>query len=122
MAIYLGVTLIVSNVMVSAWALSGMALSMAKMFGKRPPSSARAVFHELKPFYLPAVVVAYITGCLYAGDVIDGRRIGVFAIQLFSWWGYKGEDDDDRWKRRAKKVADRVKVTGGKLAVVADGA
>jgi hypothetical protein len=38
------------------------------------------------------------------------------------WWAYRNAGDDDEWKRKAKRLAEKVKQVGTKLVVVPQGA
>ncbi|WP_203832668.1 hypothetical protein, partial [Actinoplanes lobatus] len=41
------------------------------------------------------------------------------AINLWNWWHYRNwPDDENRWKRRAKKAKEAVAVRAGRLVVV----
>lgn len=99
-----------------AWVLSGIVLELCKDFGRAKPSLARRLFAELRPFYLLAVLVSI------ADLALNGEMLGwntVFcALNLACWWIYKDADDDDRWKRRRRKVAEKVARLGGRLTVV----
>ncbi|MCX5066953.1 hypothetical protein OOJ91_13960 [Micromonospora lupini] len=103
-----------------AWVFSGLVLSIAKLLQRGAPSLARNLFHELRPFYLPAVVVAFVaSGMLGVGWV---RWLNL-ALNLWSWWVFRDlDDDDDRWKRRRKRLVERVSVVDGQLRVVPGGA
>ena len=44
------------------------------------------------------------------------------AFGLYNWWFYRNwPDDDNHWKRRAKKAKDAVAVRAGRLVVVPAG-
>lgn len=81
------------------------------------------LYHELKPFYLPAVVVLHVLGAHRDGNpVAPGRLLGS-AFCVLTWFLFRNEDDDDdRWKRRRRKLADRVQRQGARLVVVPEGA
>lgn len=86
--------------------------------------TARACYHELRPFFWPAATFA----CLYDPDY--GRFGGTPAVALLqlamygiAWWlGRNAGDDDDRWRRRRRRLAERVSEVGGRLTVVPAGA
>lgn len=80
------------------------------------PAALRAVRSELRPFALPLALGSYLP------NLVNGMSfwnyIGL-AIALACWALYRhDQDDDDRWKRRGKKVAEKVAQVGGKLVLV----
>ncbi|MGW5556902.1 hypothetical protein ACWER9_06720 [Micromonospora sp. NPDC003944] len=110
-----------ATVVILAWAFSGVTYPVAKLLGRDVPSLARHLYNELRPFYLPAVVVAFVTAGML--DVGWWRWVNL-GFNLWNWWSFRNfDDDDDRWKRRRKRLAERVSVSaGGRLVVVSDGA
>ncbi len=74
-------------------------------------------YYNLRPF-VPYGLVVFI-----ALDTVIDRdpfqylwlRVIIAVTMLFVWFK---SDGDDRWKRRRRRLARRVTVTGGKLAVV----
>ncbi|MBM0275140.1 hypothetical protein [Micromonospora tarensis] len=109
-----------ATVLILSWIFSGVAIMVAKLLYRDPPRFARTLFHELRPFYLPAVVVAFVT----AGMLSDSwwRWLNL-ALNVWNWWRLRNlDDDDDRWKRRRKRLAEQVSVSGGRLVVVSGGA
>lgn len=103
-----------------AWTISASILAWAGLFSMKRPEVARWFFHELRPFYLPAVVLH--VGYLSAHDQILGWNTLWATLSLINWWGLKDvDDDDDRWKRRRRKVAEKIARIGGRLAVVPAG-
>ncbi len=117
---------VVSQVVVTQWCLSGSLILAAKLFTGTAEQGwlrpQRWFWAELRPFYLPAATV------LLAVHVMRGEALGWTgisdALQYLNWWLLKNVDDpDDRWKRRRKKAADKVKtLASGRLAVVPAGA
>lgn len=81
--------------------------------GEAPPFIQHAFF-ELRPLYLPAhvIVVAY--------QIAHGSLDWANAVLGFglAWVIWQFKDDDDRWKRRRKKLAEKVEQVGGKLTVI----
>lgn len=72
---------------------------------------------------------AYVSGPIfllsYLADMIRGDTILwldsiLWPVNVLVWWFsiVKDEDRDDRWKKRRKKVAEKVKEVAGKLVVV----
>jgi len=94
-------------------AFGAIGITVARAMGREPSTLMRALFHETRPFYWPATA-------LWAGlHILTGTSpvmVGVVvAMWTFAWFG--GPDDDDRWKRRRKRLADRVAVAGHRLVV-----
>lgn len=48
---------------------------------------------------------------------VTALRLFLLAAALACYWLTK-HDDDDRWKRRRRKIADRINANGGRLTVV----
>lgn len=98
-----------------AWIFAGVALHVG-----HATEAVKTAFHELKPFYLPALVVLQ-----FASIAVEHGRYTVLdacqaACLIGCWYGLRNAgEDDDRWKRRRRKVAERVQVAGGRLTVVA---
>lgn len=40
------------------------------------------------------------------------------ALSMWNWWVYRNWPDENRWKRRGRKLRDKVAQRGGKLVVV----
>lgn len=97
---------------------SSIALELTKSLpGSALRPNARWVWAETRPFYLPAVVFG-IAHTAYQGE-LRGLEIFFAFCGLVSWWLLKDVDDnDDRWKRRRKRLAERVSRVGSRLAVV----
>lgn len=101
----------------SIWLLSGLYIHVTRRwFNKEPYQFARTIFHELKPFYLPGIILGYIIGSMYENR--NGWDIVVLIVNVFYYWVYKDVDKDDRWKRRKEKLAEVVKQVGNRLEVV----
>lgn len=103
----------------ACWIIASMACAiMMKSFDVNDDNKAfiivREIHNELKPFVLPAIVVIAI----FQDGPMSARIINtVFNIAF--WWAYKDLDnDDDRWKKRKRKLKDKVQVSGSKLVVV----
>lgn len=100
------------------WGAAGLALSNAKRIGLRPPPLIRNVYHELRPFYWPAVVVGLLLGATTEASVVAGIKV---LLDALVWLLFRNADDDDRWKRRRRRLAQKVAVRGGQLVVVPAG-
>lgn len=110
---------VVAFCVVFTWPLIGMMLGVLRSFGRARPRAMRALFAELKPFYLPAVFALYLTRAIQDG--FSTWRVIAFLLNVLCWYLYRNEDDDDRWKRRRKKATEAVKALGGRLVVVPAG-
>lgn len=100
----------------AAWPAAGFVILMADALEVDPPQAVRAVYHELQPFYLPAVVVAFVAGSLlHRPDWLSGLWL-VAGIGL--WAALRDLDDDDRWTRRRERLAEKVEAVAGRLVVV----
>lgn len=106
---------------VIAWLLAAIFLHFTNMFDAnrdgRVYRIVRAVFWELRPFFLPATVIkAAVTLALLDFEWLDGIA---FVCNLWDWWTLKDprDDDDDRWKRRREKAKSVIEVTGSRLVV-----
>jgi len=76
----------------------------------------RFVYFELRPFYIPCCTV-YWTYQL--ATHMAWYSYILLAMQVWNWFMLRDVGgDDDRWKRRAKKLASKVAVQAGKLVVV----
>lgn len=105
---------------VMGWTVAGLVLSVAKTFhadlDRKWLQGARAIWAELKPFYLPAYGYWLITNVLQ-GQVL-GVRLITLVCGLLNWYFYRNLDDDDRWKRRKARAVEKIKRMGGRLVAV----
>lgn len=99
--------------------------------GALPPFPAtirevgRSIAREAQPFFLPttAVVCAYNLDAQFIHGSFGDRflyALGLVANILF-YSVYK-DDDDDRWRKRRKKVTEAIKRVGSRLVVSPQGA
>jgi hypothetical protein len=104
-----------ATLVIQAWWWSGLLLRVH--FRHR---AVKAVYHELRPFYWPAVVLGYLCEVIRWHQPFDPINLWTLAAAAFQWWLLKdaGGDDDDRWKRRKARLAERVSEVGGRLTVV----
>lgn len=103
------------------WVLSGVILSWTKgRHDRKPLNYILRVWAELRPFYLPAVVV-HIAEVTFAGEM-RGWNVFFAACNVLNWYLFKDVGDDDRWKRRTKKAVEKIKQVGSRLVVVPSGA
>ena len=71
---------------------------------------------EVHPFIPVAILVNLIIVNWDAGWGIDLFNTVIAGWALIGW--FLDRDNDDRWKRRRKKLAEKVSVRGGKLVTV----
>jgi hypothetical protein len=97
---------------------------VTKALGRQPHRFLFRIWWELRPFYLPAAAIRCGIGMVLADGWVKGLYPIVFLVDLVIWRINKnlGDDDDDPWKRRRKKLAEKVEAVGGKLTVVPAGA
>jgi hypothetical protein len=99
--------------------MSSLIIVWSRDFGRSVPEPLRTIRAELKPFALPLLLTDQLPGI--ATEPSFWKYL-FFAIGLYCWWAYRSdEDDDDRWKRRKQKLADKVAEVGGRLQVVPAG-
>lgn len=103
-----------------AWILSSIALSGAKVVGHEPRDMFRTIYHELKPFYWAAVLALNMDDVTKHGIIVyllNWTHYLSWAGFIYIWVAFRNLDDDDRWKRRRKKLAEAVKRVGDRLVV-----
>lgn len=110
----------VTAIICGGWLTGGWLVLTSQLFpapGLAP--TGRRILSELRPFYLPAVAVAYgIELYQMHGNPWDPGWILGLAVSIGAWFWFKDMgDDDDRWKRRLRKLAGRVVVSDGRLVV-----
>lgn len=101
-----------------SWVASAIFIEISKKFLGYVHRTIKNIYLEIKPFYL-SVVIVYITSLSVQGKMLNGWNIWSSFIWLVCWWVYKNVlDDDNRWKKRKKKVLDKVRRLGSRLVVV----
>lgn len=75
----------------------------------------RALWAELKLWYLPAVAVRHVT--MLHGDMPPLFQAGLLLLDLLYWRLFRDVGDDDRWKRRRAKTAAAVRRVGARLTL-----
>lgn len=75
-----------------------------------------SVLLELKPLFWPLAFARLYDVMNDPEYSIIDRGITVVGV-LVGWYLLGKIDDDDRWKKRLKKLAEKVSVVGGKLAI-----
>jgi hypothetical protein len=105
----------VASLVILAWVNSGFMLR----FGLTAPR-VRFVYHELRPWYWPAVVLGYLCEVVRWHQPFDSLNLMALGVHAVSWFLFKdaGGDDDDRWKRRRRRLVERVSEFGGRLTAV----
>lgn len=93
-------------------------------FGRtlRAPQWVATFAHEVHPFFLYILVID-LGLQVWQSESFGESFTSYFikAIQFTAWYFADRDDDDDRWKRRRRKVGDKVRSIGHRLAVVPQG-
>ena len=112
----------------SAWSWCSVIVFVASAISPELGSRVRRslvgwIRYELMPFRWAIAVGIQVTG------IIDGDGRGPWAVAAalayyFNCWMFRPRDDedDDRWKRRRKKLASKIAEVSGRLQVVPAGA
>lgn len=108
---------IAARLLIFTWIVNGVILMMGNGH-QRPEWVAvnRWIWAELRLFYLPAVAIV-IGSLVLRGEVLGWNTLVIFC-DLMNWFMLKNLDDDDRWKRRRKKLSEKVARVGGRLVAV----
>lgn len=97
-----------------AYAVRGFAL----IFHKPIPRAANWIFFELRPLMPALIVSVYLVLAVTDGVTDMGWRIFDLAFRFWIWRkSCREKDDDDRWRKRRRKLADLVTVTPAGLKV-----
>lgn len=103
---------VAAGIVIVAWQYAGFVLTLRFDY-----PVVCGVYHELRPLYLPAVAVAAVTAALTDYGPLWSQAF-MTALNIVGWWLYKNVGgDDDRWKRRRQKLAEKVEQVGGRLVV-----
>lgn len=106
----------ISALLSPVWWLLNWSYTLFRGFGFR---FAARPYRELRPFALPLWLVS--TGPDLVVHPNWGTRIA-FGFGAVAWLVIRfDKDDDDRWKRRRKRLASKVAEVGGRLQVVPAG-
>jgi hypothetical protein len=98
-----------------AYLTASLSVWLGSRTGRDVPELARTIRAELKPFALWLLLAEYAP--IIAADATLWNLLGL-GFQLSLWLFYRRGDDDDLWKRRRKKLADKVAEVGGRLVLV----
>lgn len=109
----------VALVISSAWVWVVLVLGLFKDW---LPDNARgllnAVAAELRPFYLPAYGLSKWFYLAEHGGMSWWEWLLTANAIAFWFYSKRWLDDDDRWKRRAKKAKEVIQRVGSRLVVV----
>ncbi len=75
-------------------------------------------FQEVHPFMPGVFVVWYVASVVKAGETFQPSLGFWLGLNLLMWWLINRDKKDDRWKRRRKKLKEKVARVGTKLVVV----
>ncbi len=105
------------------WMCAGWLLFVDKSSYFRPPhispglvTLARNVHWELRPFYLSALG-GYVLCTALTGSVNFWTAVEFVWYGLVWHWFKDIGGDDDRWRRRRKKLVEKVALVNGRLTV-----
>lgn len=99
------------------WLVSWAFVALPPFWGRSVPPLARWVFNEGRPLMPVAIIAVFLIDALLRGTDGMAWRIVALAIWMWNWWR-SGRDKDDRWKRRKRKLHERVARVGTKLVAV----
>lgn len=102
------------------WLFAAAALRLRAYLDDKAVALAYEIWAELKYLALVSFLTAPYLSLLHRPQR-NGIMWAAFGTVLNGamWWLYRDEgDDDDRWKRRRRKLAQKIAEVGGKLAVV----
>lgn len=103
-----------------SWLLAAVAVVASRNWPELIHPWFRTIYFELRPFYLPAAAIR--GGYLLAAGrgPLWATWVGI-GLDLLAWLVYRGVGgDDDRWKRRWRKVGQAIQRLGSRLIVVPD--
>lgn len=113
-----------ATMLYALWFATIIALVADRWIGKGATACKVLVwlYHEIKVLYL----VALVSGPLLEANLLTAGHLSTMdyvriAVGPVAWhWVNEiiGDDDDHRWRRRRKKIADKVAQMGGRLVVV----
>lgn len=101
------------------WIWAGILYAVTQIVFRRSPRLVLWVYVEVKPFF-PAALAVHVLGVALGGEVVSA----LFELVggLLAWRTIGRDSDDDRWKRRRRKLTERVSRAGSRLTVVSAGA
>lgn len=101
-----------------AWAVCGSQIWFRRLAAGPPaPAVIRAIYHEVKPAYLPLLVGAHVTNLLWVRQFRWSDLVATAVGAAIYWW-LRNVDTDDRWKRRARALGQLVVRSVHRLRVV----
>lgn len=111
-----------SQLVIMAWIFAGLLLVLGPLIGVGGGRLVKGLFHELRPLYLPAVLIAFAADSVLGHPSMAWRAFNL-VMNILNWFLYKDKGgDDDRWKRRKAKLGEKVTRVGSRLTVVPAGA
>ncbi len=109
----------IADAVTSFWCYAVFIQGMCRAFkrGGKIVDFFTAVYYELRPFLPYTLAADHVADLIATGPLGPGRIISDLIV-LACWWVLTKYDPDDRWKKRRKKVAEKVARVGGRLVVV----
>jgi hypothetical protein len=112
-----------ANAVMSTWVAAGVACLFGDLLGwsDRFMTLARGVLAELRPFYLPSLAFWVGHDLAVAVRQDDAAAVAhalvLLGCGLVAWFAFRNLGGGDRWKRRRRRAAERVRRAGARLTV-----
>jgi hypothetical protein len=107
-----------------AWlavAICGLVADIRIMFQANPSPRLKKWADRLKSMYIEMIPWIIVTNVVYLSSDIARHKwdymVGDAILVVWSIWVWH-RNDDDRWKRRRKKLVEKVKRVGSRLVTV----
>lgn len=111
---------IIHSLSVVAWIvylMTGVALRNYKdWLPERVLDVSQMLWSHTKWPALASIPILYIGSAVFS--TLDIWDAAILPLKVWLWWYYRNSGDDDSWKRKAKKLAEKIAEVDGKLTVV----
>lgn len=91
---------------IGAWVVSRIVRDVT-VRGTSGRSTARSIAYEIRPFVIPAAMLDAAASIALNGFTPTSRIFNAIWVALVVWDVWQ-DHDDDRWKRRGKKLLGRL--------------
>jgi hypothetical protein len=103
----------VANESWTLWVFCSIAIDLRRRLPDRLVNVCRRIFFESRPFS-PLALIA-----MHASSSLGAWQWFFTGINITCWLVLRlKKDDDDRWRKRGKKLAEKVQQQGARLVVV----
>jgi hypothetical protein len=118
---WLNLTSYLAGLVVTVWLWTDVMAFFVRSTGREPADWVFRIRSEVRPF-VPVCALYELFGDLVLKSDLLGDTFSTItcAVALILWATSK--DDDDRWKRRKKKLAGKIKNLGHRLVPAPSGA